>query len=112
MRFLRAKPGGKQQPTAASTRREAITVNAHVTDHTYSAISATARNGVCLSYGMTKEHTQQSERPHGHRDRGVSNDQLSKKPATKKDAARSHDPEAQRYEAEKTFEPDRDGSGS
>ena len=61
---------------------------------------------------MAKEHTQESERPHGHRDRGLTDDTLSKKPSTQTDAKRSHDPEAADYEAAKTFEPDRDGSRS
>jgi hypothetical protein len=62
---------------------------------------------------MTKERAQdRSGSPHGHRDRGVSTDQpIKKQPKqTKNDA--SHDPEAAGYEADKTFEPDRDGSGS
>lgn len=53
---------------------------------------------------------QEPEPPHGHRDRGLTNDQLSKKAPTKGRTTGSHDPEAARYEAEKTFEPDRDGS--
>ena len=61
---------------------------------------------------MAKEHAQESERPHGHRDRGVTNDTLSKKPSTQSDPKRSHDPEAADYEADARFEPDRDGSRS
>ena len=61
---------------------------------------------------MAKTHTQEPEQPHGHRDRGLTNDTLTKKPATQGDAKRSHDPEAADYEADATFEPDRDGSRS
>lgn len=61
---------------------------------------------------MTKSPNEQPQPPHGHRDRGVADEPASKKPQTKTDAGRSHDPEAAEYEAEKTFEPDRDGSGS
>ena len=57
-------------------------------------------------------HKNEPETPHGHRDRGLTNDQLSKKAPAKSRPGESHDPEAARYEAEKTFEPDRDGSGS
>ena len=55
---------------------------------------------------------QPSERPHGHRDRGVSTDQSSKKQPNKTPSVGAHDPEATGYEDDKTFEPDRDGSGS
>ena len=61
---------------------------------------------------MAKGHNEQPQPPHGHRDRGVTDERVSKKPQTKTDASGSHDPEAAAYEAEKTFEPDRDGSGS
>ena len=61
---------------------------------------------------MGKEQAPESEPPHGHRDRGLTNDTLSKKPSTQTDAKRSHDPEAADYEADATFEPDRDGSRS
>ena len=53
---------------------------------------------------------QEPEPPHGHRDRGLTTDKLSKKAPPKARGGQSHDPEAARYEAEKTFEPDRDGS--
>ena len=56
------------------------------------------------------KHGQETERPHGHRDRGVANEQLSKKVPAKARPVESHDPEAAGYEADKTFEPDRDGS--
>ena len=59
------------------------------------------------------EKTESSkERPHGHRDRGVADEQLSKKVSRKGTSAPSHDPEAEGYEADKTFAPDRDGSRS
>lgn len=54
----------------------------------------------------------ETETPHGHRDRGLTNDQLSKKAPAKSRPGETHDPEAARLDAEKTFEPDRDGSGS
>ena len=52
------------------------------------------------------------ERPHGHRDRGVADEQLSKKGSRKGTSESSHNPEAEGYEADKTFAPDRDGSRS
>lgn len=52
------------------------------------------------------------DRPHGHRDRGVSNEQVGKKDQAKGAPTPAHDPEAEGYEAEKAFEPDRDGSRS
>lgn len=59
------------------------------------------------------EKTQSSnDRPHGHRDRGVAGEQLTKKGSRKVTSGSGHDPEAERYEADKTFTPDRDGSQS
>jgi hypothetical protein len=46
--------------------------------------------------------------PHGHRDRGLREPASHDEQDEKK--KHSHDPEAAQYEAEKTFEPDRDGS--
>lgn len=61
---------------------------------------------------MTEEKKHDhTDSPHGHRDRGVSTDQPNKK-ASKTEKAGSHDPEATGYEADQTFEPDRDGSRS
>ena len=57
------------------------------------------------------KHQHDAEPPHGHRDRGLTDDQLSKKTPAKS-RPESDDPEVARYEAEKTLEPDRDGSGS
>ena len=69
-------------------------------------------NGTCSTQDMTHENKHdRTDAPHGHRDRGVSTDQPKKK-ASKATKAGSHDPEATGYEAEKTFEPDRDGSRS
>lgn len=61
---------------------------------------------------MPSQHKRDQEPPHGHRDRGVSTDEPVKKGSTKEKRSGSHDPEAEDYEAEKTFEPDRDGSRS
>ena len=62
---------------------------------------------------MTRANKDQpTEPPHGHRDRGVSNDQVVKKAPKKPPAGGAHDPQAAAYEADKTFEPDRDGSRS
>lgn len=55
----------------------------------------------------TKKNQQLPDVPHGHRDRGTSDDQPRKGTKT---TTGSHDPEAARLEAEKTFAPDRDGS--
>lgn len=57
-------------------------------------------------------HKREPEPPHGHRDRGVSTDEPTKKGPPKGEPKGSHDPEAAGYEADKTFEPDRDGSRS
>ena len=70
------------------------------------------RNGTCSTQDMTHENKHdRTDAPHGHRDRGVSTDQPNKKPS-KEARPGSHDPEAAGYEADKTFEPDRDGSRS
>ena len=48
--------------------------------------------------------------PHGHRDRGLSNDA----PPREDDVTpskQSHDPDSARLEADETFRPDRDGDG-
>ena len=61
---------------------------------------------------MAKNQREEGELPHGHRDRGLPNNPPGKRPSTQPTPTSSHDPEAAKYEAEKTFEPDRDGSGS
>jgi len=57
---------------------------------------------------MSKDKNKDEDQaPHGHRDRGLRDENPQKDDGDKHD---SHDPEAARYEAEKTFKPDRDGS--
>ena len=58
---------------------------------------------------MTEPKTREliPDPPHGHRDRGNSDEQPRKGGGK---TTGSHDPEAARLEAEKTFPPDRDGS--
>lgn len=57
---------------------------------------------------MSKDKNKDEDQaPRGHRDRGLRDEKIQKGDDDKPD---SHDPEAARYEAEKTFKPDRDGS--
>ena len=51
-----------------------------------------------------------NEPPHGHRDRGNSND-APRKDEDDDASKRSHDPDSARLEADERFSPDKDGTG-